>query len=265
MVYIPEFNPGRSSVAVQQQSPSIESARKRIAARQNTIPAGARVFIPEFAPARTSQAVQEQIIPVMRPEPRRESTVTESAPNRSFSTADGTTYAPVQTTPASPGPVQETPVAPEQAPAEPEPTPYNVYDDPVYQQALQDAQSQFNLDRIGALASTQYQQRPIERQIEQRPEVAEEARRRLAGNYARRGMAGGRAGVLSRAEAQTNAREIALRTGLRQQISELDRQFTSQFGAEGTDWLGTRRGYEAQQSALERALQNRLAGLTTVG
>lgn len=268
MVYIPEFNPGRSSVAVQQQSPSIESARRRIASRQNTIPAGARVFIPEFAPARTSQAVQEQVIPVMRPEPRREVTVTEQAQAPSPASAPA---GPVQTTPGPAGPVQETPPAPapapapEQAPAEPEPTPYNVYDDPVYQQALQDAQSQFNLDRIGALASTQYQQRPIESQIEQRPEVAEEARRRLAGNYARRGMAGGRAGVLSRAEAQANAREIALRTGLRQQISELDRQFTSQFGAEGTDWLGTRRGYEAQQSALERALQNRLAGLTTVG
>jgi hypothetical protein len=194
--------------------------------------------------------------------PRREITTTETPAGAP---------APVQITP-EPSSVPsvteaETLVpAPNNQPApEPEPIPYNVYDDPFYQQALAGAQSQFNLDRIDALASQQYQQLPIQRQLEQRPEQAEAARRRLAGNFAARGMAGGRAGVLTRAEAQANAREISARTGLREQIAELGRQFTSQFGAEGTDWLGTRRGMEAQQSALQQALQNRLAGLTTVG
>ena len=146
-----------------------------------------------------------------------------------------------------------------------EPKPYSVYDDPTYQQALAGAQSQFNLARINALAEKQYGQRPITRELENRPQVAEAARQRLAGNFAARGMSGGRAGVLTRAEAELNAREIAQRTGLREQISELDRQFTAQFGAEGSDWLGTRFGMEAQQAAIQQALQNRLAGLTTVG
>ena len=155
-----------------------------------------------------------------------------------------------------PAPVDTTPAAP---------TPYNVYDDPAYQQALAQAQSQFNLDRAAALANMQYEQRPIQRQLEERIPAAEAERRRLAGNFARRGMAGGRYGALTRAEAEVNAREIGLRTGLREQIAELTRQFTANFGAEGTDWLGTRRGYEAQQAAIQAALQNRLAGLTTVG
>ena len=142
---------------------------------------------------------------------------------------------------------------------------YNVYDDPFYQQALAGAQSQFNLDRINALAGTQYEERGIRRQLEQRVPEAEAERRRLSGNFARRGMAGGQYGALTRAEAEVNAREIGLRTGLREQIAELNRQFVSEFGAPGTDWLGTRRGSQAQQAAIQQALQNRLGGLTTVG
>ncbi len=194
---------------------------------------------------------------------------------------------PVQKTPAPAGPVNTAPIIDEQpitaqpvgepivtegafepAPVEaaaPEPTPYSVYDDPVYQQLLAQAQSAFNLDRINALANLQYEQRPIQRTLEMRPQQAEAERRRLAGNFAARGMAGGRYGALTRAEAEVNAREIGARTGLREQIAELNRQFTSNFGAQGTDWLGTRRGFEAQQVAIQQALQNRLAGLTTVG
>lgn len=183
------------------------------------------------------------------------------------------TTTPVQMTPApspvpsvtepefSINPVTFTPIEE----AAPEPTPYDVYSDPFYQQALAGAQSEFNLARADALASQQYQQRPIERQLEDRPGIAEEQRRRLAGNFAARGMAGGRYGALTRAEAEVNAREITNRTGLREQIAELGRQFTSRFGAEGTDWLGTRAGMEAQQRAIQTALQNRLGGLTTVG
>lgn len=150
-------------------------------------------------------------------------------------------------------------------PEEPAAPQWSVYDDPFYMQALQGAQSRFNLDRADALAGNQYEQRALQRNLDERPDIAEAQRRRLAGNYAARGMAGGRAGALTRAEAETNAREVTARTGLREQMAELNRQFTSQFGGEGTDWLGTRRGMEAQQAAIQAALSNRLAGLTTVG
>lgn len=197
----------------------------------------------------------------------------------SVTPAPGPAANPVKVTPAPAGPVQVTPEPvvveepvveniPAETPVEtaaPTPTPYSVYDDPTYQQMLAQAQSAFNLDRAAALANMQYEQRPIQRQLEERIPAAEAERRRLAGNFARRGMAGGRYGALTRAEAEVNAREIGLRTGLREQIAELTRQFTANFGAEGTDWLGTRRGYEAQQAAIQAALQNRLAGLTTVG
>lgn len=158
------------------------------------------------------------------------------------------------------------PIAPvEEAVPVVEETPYSVYSDPFYQQALQGAQSQFNLERASAEANKQYEQRGIQRQLDERPQTAEAQRRRLAGNYAARGMAGGRAGALTRAEADMNAREITARTGLREQMAELNRQFVSQFGAAGTDWLGTLRGSQAQQAAIQTALQNRLAGMTTVG
>lgn len=177
------------------------------------------------------------------------------------------TTEPVQITPEpSPVPIETVPDTGAEVPVEaPQAPTYNVYDDPFYQQALAAAQSAFNLDRASALANTQYQQRGIQRQLEERIPAAEAERRRLAGNFARRGMAGGRYGALTRAEAEVNARETALRTGLREQIAELNRQYISQFGAPGTDWMGTRRGFEAQQAAIQQALQNRLAGLTTVG
>lgn len=191
-----------------------------------------------------------------------------------------TTPTPTPAAPAAPAPTPiqtvepvESLVVPEEfsskpkkeKPKEVKATPYSVYDDPVYQQLIAQAQSAFNLNRIDALASMQYQQRPLNRQLEVSPERAEAERRRLAGNFAARGMAGGRYGALTRAEAEMNAGEIASRTGLREQIAELDRQFTSNFGAEGTDWLGTRFGMEAQQAAIQAALQTQLGRLTTVG
>ena len=241
------------------------AARQRQAKKQNAVPAGSRAFIPEFAPARTSQAVQEQIVPVMRPasRPRQETTVSR----------------PVQTTPAPSGPVQETPSVPAPAPTpapapsssgettttEPEPTPYSVYDDPFYQDALSAAQSRFNLDQLAALDAKQAQELGLQDLLKGRESIAEQARRRLAGNYASRGMGRGAYGALYRAEAEANAREIAARTAIKDQITAVNDEYLSQFGAEGSDWLGTRRGYEAQQEAIRQALQNRLAGLTTVG
>lgn len=234
-------------------------AAQSASARQARPATQTGVAIPSYAtnPASIESAnrINERVSGVTQP--RRETTTSN--------------VAPVQVTPAPSGPVSATEPAPVEAipEATPEAAPnapaYNVYDDPFYQQALAGAQSEFNMDRINALAGMQYQQLPLQRQLQMRPEQAEAARRRLAGNFAARGMAGGRAGVLSRAEAEANAREIGARTSLREQIAELGRQFTSQFGAEGTDWLGTRRGMQAQQAALQSALQNRLAGLTTVG
>lgn len=173
--------------------------------------------------------------------------------------------APVQQTPAPAGPVQEMvpqPEAPVEAPAAPE---WKLEGDPFYQQALADAQAQFNLERIGAQGAKQYQEVGINRELGDRPATAEAARRRLAGNYAARGMGGGRAGALTRAEAESNARELTARTSLREQLSELNRQFVGQYGAEGSDWTGTLRGQQARNAATNIALQNRLAGVTTVG
>jgi hypothetical protein len=149
--------------------------------------------------------------------------------------------------------------------AEATPLPWDPYSDPVYLQQLQLAQSAFNNARTEALASKEKSRLYTEEELAGRKTTAEEQRRRLAGNYAARGMGGGRAGALTRAEATVNARELAARTSLRDQISELDRQFTANYGAAGSDWLGTQAGSSAQQAALQAALQARLAGLTTVG
>ena len=178
-------------------------------------------------------------------------------------TSTQTTSAPVQITPATEGPVQE--VVPTPEPVQETAPEWSVYNDPFYLQQLQDAQDQFNMERINALGDVQYQEVGINRQLDERPATAEAARRRLAGNYASRGMAGGGYGALSRTEAEQNARELTARTSLRDQITELNRQFVGQFGAEGTDWLGTYRGSQAQNNAIQSAINNRLSGLTTVG
>ena len=194
----------------------------------------------------------------------------------SANTNDGTTYAkptatttpapaPVQTTPTPPGPVVTTPEPEPETEATPPPPEWTLEGDPFYQQALADAQAQFNLERIGAQGTKQYQEVGINRSLDERPATAEASRRRLAGNYAARGMGGGNSGALSRAEAESNARETTARTGLREQLSELNRQFVGQYGAEGSDWLGTLRGQSARDTASNFALQNRLAGATTVG
>lgn len=262
--YVPDY----LRVIAEQTAAGAAAANRRKSQSVARMPVSQRgVAVPSYATNRPTMARAAEINETVPPaQPRREVTTTQvSTP----------AAAPVQVTPAPtpvpsvtdpvPPPVQASP-APAPAPEpEPEPEPYNVYDDPFYQQALQGAQSEFNLARADALATQQYQERPIQRQLEDRPGIAEQQRRRLAGNFAARGMGGGRAGVLTRAEAEANAREISNRTGLREQIAELNRQFTSRFGAPGTDWTGTRFGMEAQQRALQSALQNRLAGLTTVG
>ena len=143
--------------------------------------------------------------------------------------------------------------------------PWSVYNDPVYQTQLQYGQNAFNTSRINALADKEAQTMNIQDELQARKPSAEQARRRLAGNYAARGMGGGRAGVLTRAEAQQNAEELSARTSLRDKISELNRQFVANYGANGSDWMGTAAGAAAQSDALQAAINARLAGITTVG
>jgi hypothetical protein len=141
----------------------------------------------------------------------------------------------------------------------------DIYSDPVYLRQLQFAQSAFNNARTNALADKERETLYTQDELEGRKTTAEQARRRLAGNYAARGMGGGRSGALSRAEATQNAQELAARTTLRDKISELNRQFVANYGAEGSDWLGTTAGASAQSEAVQAAINARLAGMTTVG
>lgn len=141
----------------------------------------------------------------------------------------------------------------------------DIYSDPVYLRQLGIAQGAFNNARTNALADKERETLYTKEELDARKPTAEQARRRLAGNYAARGMAGGRSGALSRAEATQNAQELAARTTLRDKISELNRQFVANYGAEGSDWLGTTAGAAAQSEALQAAINARLAGITTVG
>ena len=142
---------------------------------------------------------------------------------------------------------------------------WNLESDPIYLSAIQGAQNQFNLARINALGNLQYQETGINRELSNRKTTAEESRRRLAGNYAARGMGGGRAGALTRAEAQANARELSNRTSLREQLAELKRQYSANYGAEGSDWLGTMAGQQARESAVQQALQVLIPKYTSIG
>lgn len=141
----------------------------------------------------------------------------------------------------------------------------DLYQDPVYLAQLQYGQTAFNNARTNALGDKERATLDIQDELQARKPEAEQARRRLAGNFAARGMAGGRSGVLSRAEAQNNAQELSARTSLRDKISELNRQFVANYGAQGSDWLGTSAGAAAQSEAVQAAINARLAGLTTVG
>jgi hypothetical protein len=142
---------------------------------------------------------------------------------------------------------------------------YNIEEDPIYQQYMQRAQSQFNQARAGALGSLQYQEEGIERALDERERTSERARRRLAGNFAARGMGGGARGAYYQAQDQANAAELARRTDLREQLSELNRQFVANYGAPGTDWLGTIQGQEIREDAIQSALGALIPRYTSVG
>lgn len=141
-------------------------------------------------------------------------------------------------------------------PAEPQ---WTLEGDPVYQQAIAAGQAQFNYARSNALAEKQNTETGLAGQRKSLDVNATEARRRTAGNYAARGMAGGAAGALSQAEARANAEQIAARTSIADQISALNQNYLANYGAEGSDWLGTLTGQQYRTQAAQAAITNRLA------
>jgi hypothetical protein len=131
--------------------------------------------------------------------------------------------------------------------------------DPLYQQMLAQGQAQFNKARSNALADIQNAETENRSELTSINKSAQESRNRLAGNYAARGMAGGAEGALTGAENELNARQLAAQTSLVDQIAALNRNFTRNFGAVGTDWRGTDVGQDFTASATQEALKARLA------
>lgn len=140
---------------------------------------------------------------------------------------------------------------------------YSVETDPYYTQALAAGQSQFNYNRFQALSDLQKQQIQAEQDQQQLSKTSAESRRRLAGNYAARGMAGGAAGALTLAEAEANANQITAQTSIKDQIAALNQNFLQTYGSTtpGSDWTGTLAGQQYKTSAIQQALQARLAGM----
>lgn len=147
-------------------------------------------------------------------------------------------------------------------------TPWTLEGDPLYQQALAQGQSRFNLARNQAMfnlndvtAQTNQDRRSLDLN-------STEARRRLAGNYAARGMAGGAAGALGLAEAEANARQIAAQTSLKDKLAALNANFLENYGNANTvdaagksnfDWTGTLAGQGYKTDAAQAAITARLA------
>ena len=147
-------------------------------------------------------------------------------------------------------------------------TPWTLEGDALYQQALAQGQSKFNLARNQAMynlndttAQTNQDRRALDLN-------ATESRRRLAGNYAARGMAGGAAGALGLAEAEANARQIASQTSLKDKLAALNANFLENYGNATTvdaagkpnfDWTGTLAGQGYKTDAAQAAITARLA------
>jgi len=136
---------------------------------------------------------------------------------------------------------------------------YNVQNDPLYQQTLQSGQNAFNTARAGALFNLNQQTAALQNQQTAMKQNATDAQRQLAGNFAARGMQRGGYGAYYRAQDRANAQQIVAQTDIKDQISMLNQNFLTNYGAIGTDWLGTAAGQNYQNQALQLALQNRLA------
>lgn len=139
------------------------------------------------------------------------------------------------------------------------PVPWTLEGDPVYQAAMASGSSTFNMARNAALAAKQNAETQAASERQQLDVNAAENRRRLAGNYAARGMAGGAAGALTMAEAQANARQVADRTSIADQIAALNQDYLANYGAAGTDWTGTLMGQQYKTQAAQAAIQAQLA------
>jgi hypothetical protein len=145
---------------------------------------------------------------------------------------------------------------------------YKLDSDPLYQQALLQGQSQFNLARNKAMFDVNAQTTQASQDRRALDLNAAESRRRLAGNYAARGMAGGAAGALGLAEAEANARQIAAQTSLKDKLAALNQNYLENFGnvaqtdAAGNstyDWTGTLAGQNYKTQAAQTALTAKLA------
>lgn len=136
--------------------------------------------------------------------------------------------------------------------------PWTLEGDPVYQAAMAQGSSQFNLSRAKALADTQNAETEAVGARRNLDTTAQENRRRLAGNFAARNMAGGSAGALAQSESRLNAEQIAQRTSITDQIDALNRNYLATFGATGTDWTGTPFGQDYKTQAAQAAINAQL-------
>lgn len=161
-------------------------------------------------------------------------------------------------TPQYQPPVYEAPTFNFTVPEAEEAPPWTLEGDPVYQAAMAQGSSQFNLARAKALADMQTTQTEAVGARRNLDTSAQENRRRLAGNFAARNMAGGAGGALAQSEARLNAEQIAQRTSITDQIDALNRNYLATFGATGTDWLGTQYGQDYRTQAAQAAINAQL-------
>jgi hypothetical protein len=141
---------------------------------------------------------------------------------------------------------------------------WTLENDPIYQQAMAGGQSAFNVARARALAEMQNTQTELAGAERDLSRSAASSRERLAGNYAARGMGGGAYGALTRAEAESNARQIAAQTSLKDQMAAVNQQYLENFGATGTDWTGTLVGQDYRNQAIQQAMSALLPRYTGV-
>jgi hypothetical protein len=145
--------------------------------------------------------------------------------------------------------------------AAPAAQPWTLEGDPNYQANLLAGKSQFNQNQFNAQADIQNQQTDLAQQQADLARNAAQNRKQLAGNYAARGMAGGAGGALTYAEAEANARQLAAQTSLSDQIAALNRNYSANYGAAGTDWQGTLQGQNIVNQARQQAVQARLQAI----
>jgi hypothetical protein len=141
---------------------------------------------------------------------------------------------------------------------------WNLENDPLYQMAMRQGQSSFNIARANALAAMQNQTTGLNRAQANMENSAIGSRRQLAGNFAARGMQRGGYGAYYRAQDQMNAEQIAKTTDIRDQIASLSQDYLGKFGATSTDWTATGVGQEYKNQAAQQALNAQIARYGTI-